>query len=80
MRAAVFQVDSIERPRRSFAGTEYRLEYWNDSWRPAGGRTAGDGPLIFEQVPSGGLYWLRTRDSRDDERIFTYSNDRQIWW
>ena len=61
-------------------GQEYELFYWNDGWVSAGVATAGDGPLIYEEVPSGCLYWLVAVDSDREERIFTYRDNQQEWW
>jgi hypothetical protein len=36
--------------------------------------------LKFDGIPSEGLYWLVQRDSDQEERIFTYENNRQRWW
>ncbi len=59
---------------------EYELFYWNDEWISLGEKTCTDEPLIFEEVPSNCLYWLVKKDSRKEERIFTYENGKQIWW
>ncbi len=61
-------------------GKKYLLYYWNDEWIPVGEKSAGSNPLIFEQVPENRLYWLVEKDSRKEERIFTYENGEQIWW
>jgi hypothetical protein len=61
-------------------GRSYELFYWDGDWVSAGQITAGDEPLVFEAVPSGGLYWLVAEGSRRDERIFTYEQNAQVWW
>lgn len=61
-------------------GGEYEMFVWRDDWQSLGQKTANGGPLIFDDVPSGGLYWLRRVDSDREERIFTMENHRQIWW
>jgi hypothetical protein len=63
------------------SGTEYELFYCADGdWQSLGSATASDGPLSFDNVPSGGLYWIVAEDSREDERIFTIENGQQVWW
>ena len=62
------------------AGKEYELFYWDNGWLSLGKKTADDQPLLFDNVPANALYWLVADDSDKEERIFTYSNDCQIWW
>jgi len=61
-------------------GLEYELFYWSDGWQSAGKNTAGTEPLVFDNVPSGCLYWLVTAGSDKEERIFSYDNGKQVWW
>jgi hypothetical protein len=62
-------------------GSSYTLYYWNDKWEKIGTEEAGEGPLIFSNVPSNAIYWLVEDDSREEERIFTIDEeDQQIWW
>ncbi|MBE6332726.1 MAG: hypothetical protein E7070_10540 [Bacteroidales bacterium] len=62
-------------------GDEYELLYWQDSdWRMAGAQKALADSLIFHNVPSGTLYWLRNLTKGKEERIFTYEGGQQIWW
>ncbi len=61
-------------------GMSYELHYWRDEWVALGRAVAGTDPIEFSAVPSGGLYWMVAEESRKDERIFTYEEDRQIWW
>jgi len=61
-------------------GKEYELFYMADDWKSLGKAVAGDKPLVFENVPMGSLLWLVETNSDREERIFTYDNDRQIWW
>lgn len=62
------------------AGREYELFYWQDEWVSVATTTAADQPLEFADVPGEGLYWLVAKDSRKDERIFTYDDSAQVWW
>ncbi len=61
-------------------GQAYELSWWDGEWVPVEQITAGDEPLDFDGVPSGGLYWLVAEGSREDERIFTYEHGAQVWW
>ena len=62
-------------------GKTYELFYWNNEWILHGKQKAGDGPLIFKNVPSNALYWLVAEDSHDEERIFTINQEaKQVWW
>lgn len=67
---------------RSFLteGQTYDLFYMADRWISVGKAVAGDGPLAFEDVPTGGLYWLVADGSDKEERIFTIEDGRQVWW
>jgi len=59
---------------------EYELYYWSTEWQLMGSAAAENKPLVFEEVPGGGLYWLVAKDSNLEERIFTYENGMQVWW
>lgn len=62
-------------------GSEYILYYWNNKWIDAGRTIAGNGPLVFGNIPSDAIYWLVEKDSRKEERIFTMDEDgKQFWW
>ncbi len=61
-------------------GQKYELSYWSDGWQSLGSSVANDGPLVFEDVPEGYLYWLVADDSDNEERIFTFENGSQIWY
>jgi len=62
-------------------GKEYELFYWKDGWQKLGSSVAGDKPLVFEKVPTECLYWLVPKDSnKEEERIFTIEDGKQVWW
>jgi len=58
----------------------YEYYYWDDEWILIGEEKATEEPLFFEEVPMNRLYWLIEKESRREERIFTYQNDQQKWW
>ncbi len=61
-------------------GKTYELFVWRDGWQSLGKQTAGDEPVSFDNVPTGGLYWLVAEGSRRLERIFTIEDGKQVWW
>lgn len=63
-------------------GDEYELYYWNDEgfWELLGTQKATDNILYYSDIPSNGLYILKDITKGMEERIFTYENDKQIWW
>ncbi len=62
-------------------GKTYELFYWDYGWKSLGKQVAGEGALVFKDVPSNALYWCKAEKSRLDERIFTIDkNGKQIWW
>ncbi|MBD3170054.1 MAG: hypothetical protein GF307_11270 [candidate division Zixibacteria bacterium] len=71
--------DDIEQSHLT-PGREYELYYWRNKWNSLGKLVADDKPLVFEDIPSGCLYWLVAADSDREERPFTIIDDRQIWW
>ncbi len=79
-RAIVKTTDEIE--KASFKdSTEYILQYWNKKWIAIDTIMSQEKqPLTFLNVPSDALYWLIEKDSRKEERIFTYDADGIHWW
>ena len=61
-------------------GNQYELFYWDNAWKSAGRQTAVDYFLEYKDVPSGTVYWLRCLSEGREERIFTYGDNKQIWW
>lgn len=60
---------------------KYELRYWKDhTWVSTEVVTAKDIKLIYQNIPSNTLYWLRNLTTGTEERIFTYENGKQIWW
>jgi hypothetical protein len=60
----------------------YELLYMQDGkWVSMEKKSADkDNEIIFENVPSGALYWLRNHTKGIEERIFAYENGVQVWW
>lgn len=61
-------------------GDEYELLYWDDQWKSLGKKKAETNTIIFDDVPQNALLWLRDLTKGREERPFTYSEGRQIWW
>jgi hypothetical protein len=62
-------------------GDEYELLYWNEGqWVSAGQQTGDTSFLLYKQIPSKTMYWLRNHTRGREERPFTYANGKQIFW
>lgn len=49
-------------------------------WVSLGKQRANGQNIIFDNVPSGALYWLRNLTKGREERIFTYENGCIVFW
>jgi len=61
-------------------GSEYELFVWDKEWVSKGKKKANKVPLLYCNLEGERLYWLVKKNSRKQERIFTYENNLQIWW
>lgn len=63
-------------------GGEYELYYYNceQGWMSLGIQTADERRLMYNNAPTNALFLLRRLDKGNEERIFTYENNRQMWW
>lgn len=61
-------------------GKIYELFYWEDGWISAGQKEATSYSLLYKNIPANSMYWLRCLTDGSEERIFTYENNKQIWW
>lgn len=63
-------------------GNLYELFYMKDGrWISLGRQTAErDDELMYGQVPSGALYWLRNLTRGKEERIFGHEDGKQVWY
>lgn len=62
-------------------GDKYQLlVYDKGNWKTLAWIRAKETKLVLKNMPSGGLYLLRDRTKGQEERIFTYENDKQVWW
>lgn len=60
----------------------YKLYWWNvNGWQQLGNdRVAKDIVLEYTQAPSNALFWLRDTSRGKEERIFTYQDEKQVFW
>jgi hypothetical protein len=61
-------------------GDEYELKYWNNEWISLDRKVADNAYITFENCPVDALFLLHNRTRGVEERIFTYENDKQVWW
>ena len=61
-------------------GDHYELFYYDMDWKSLGSRIADTYYLNYDNVPKNALLWLRNHTKGKEERIFTYEDDKQIWW
>lgn len=63
-----------------FPGETYELLYWQNGWVSLGLQVADTNYLIYENAPVNALFWIRNHTQGVQERIFTYLENKQIWW
>ena len=61
-------------------GHHYELFYYDMEWKSLGVRFPKTYYLTYDDVPKNALLWLRDYSKGKEERIFTYENDKQVWW
>ena len=61
-------------------GDKYELFYWDNGWKSLGIKVADNNKLLYKNAPTGALFWIRDLTEGKQERIFTYENNKQIWW
>ena len=62
-------------------GELYELFYWGDNgWVSLGQQTASEQVLYYDNAPLDALFLLRNLTKGEEERIFTYQNNKQIFW
>ncbi len=79
-RTIIKTTDEIEKSNFKDS-TEYILQYWDKNWISIDTVISEDKkPLIFDSVPQNALFWLIEKDSRKEERIFTFDGHQIHWW
>lgn len=61
------------------AGDVYKLYYYNKGWIYFGIKKAKYNFLIFDNVPSGTMYWLKNISKGKEELPFVYFNNKQFF-
>ncbi len=63
-------------------GHEYELLYYQypEGWISAGIKHPEENELTYDHVPTGAVYWLRNLTEGKEERIFTYENNKVVFW
>lgn len=62
-------------------GDKYQLMMYDKlQWKVLAVQVATSNVITFSHIPHGGLYLLSNLTKGSEERIFTYENDKQIWW
>ena len=64
-----------------YPGNVYELFYKDaEGWVSLGRKKADNYQIEFDNVPQGGLYWLRNLTKGKEERIFTADRDKIVFW
>lgn len=62
-------------------GEQYELFYWNYGWLSLGKKKGDDKQYLeYNNAPANALFLLRNLTKGHEERIFTYENNKQVWW
>lgn len=63
-------------------GDHYELFYFSPNGPVSAGKREGDNSrtLIYEQMPANALFLLRNYTRGEEERVFTYEENEQVWW
>ena len=51
-----------------------------DVYKRQGQQRAIESKLTYTNVPDNALLLLKDLTKGEEERIFTYENDKQVWW
>ena len=60
-------------------GHEYELRYYDMGWKVLGKKTANDPYVSFDNIPTNTILLLKDKTKGVEERIFDYSEGKQIW-
>lgn len=78
---SIYKIVFIPRNDDNFirVGDEYELFYNDgiDGWKSLGTQIASSITLIYNNVPSGALFWLKNKTRGREEQAFSYENNRQ---
>ncbi|MEG2790910.1 MAG: hypothetical protein RSA98_04900 [Odoribacter sp.] len=65
-----------------YSNNKYELFYYDfpNGWHSMGIKKAKDDHIIYDDLPTGGLYWLRNLTTGKEERIFTLTKGQIRFW
>lgn len=61
-------------------GDEYELMLWGNGWESGGKQIARSNKLLYKNMPSNGLYWLKNTTKGKEELPFFLSKDGIQFW
>jgi len=61
-------------------GNTYELFCWDGGWKSFGKKVAESNTLIYENIPSNSILYVKNLTGGSEERIFTYEDGEQVWW
>jgi hypothetical protein len=61
-------------------GNKFELMYWDSIWVSAGEKIATDTLLVYENIPSGTLYWLKNRTKGTQDHVFLLDEKGYQYW
>lgn len=66
--------------RKPKIGARYKLYYWNGHWIQNAEAVCQVSGLIFHDVPSNSVYKIICSAEERESRLFTYEDQKQLWW
>lgn len=64
-----------------YVGEDYMLLYMGmNGWTNLGIKTAQANSLLYNNVPKNAIYLLKNISKKEKSSIFTYENNKQVWW
>ena len=75
-----FQIQARNRDNGVKPGCRYELMYWDKRWISAGVKYSTDTLLIYDNIPSGALYWLRNHTEGIMEQVFLLDSAGYQYW
>jgi hypothetical protein len=62
------------------SGNTYEFMYWDNIWVSTGIREANDTLLVYENIPTGTLYWLKNHTKGREEHVFLLDEKGNQFW
>ena len=62
-------------------GDQYILFYMGiNGWKSLGMKKAKSDSIVFDRIPKNAVYLLKNTSKEERSSIFTYENNKQVWW